>query len=325
MTAPAQDAVLRIGEVIGVEGRRISVLVDKAKNLSHMFLGGEIITNIAVNSYLEIRKGFLCIIGRVEGERIEDEFRTDSHGERQPTNRSKRILTVGLAGYIDERGRFNGGTRELPLVGNEAFLLSRDQLRRVHDLVRDPKRPLTTFSNAEVRLLLAYRPKGTYHTRTWTLILCLMDTGIRIDEALGLERSKVNLDALNITVLGKGNKERIVPISLEFRKHLFRWLQKTEGRYVFGARTGTRLTYRNSYRDIKNLCKRIGIEGEHVHPHSCRHFFAVSYIRNGGDIYRLSRILGHTSISTTQLYLRSMGVEHLLEGHSQFSPLAKLA
>jgi site-specific recombinase XerD len=191
-------------------------------------------------------------------------------------------------------------------------------------LLPDPKRPLTTFSNAEVRLLLAYKPKGTYHTRTWTLILCLMDTGIRIDEALGLERSKVNLDALNITVLGKGNKERIVPISLEFRKHLFRWLQKTEGRYVFGARTGTRLTYRNSYRDIKNLCKRIGIEGEHVHPHSCRHYFAVNYIRNGGDIYRLSRILGHTSISTTQLYLRSMGVEHLLEAHSQFSPLAKL-
>lgn len=137
MSGPTQDAVLRIGEVIGVEGRRISVLVDKAKNLSHMFLGGDIITNIAVNSYLEIRKGFLCIIGRVEGERIEDEFRTDSHGERQPTNRSKRILTIGLAGYIDERGRFNGGTRELPLVGNEAFLLARDQLRRVHDLVRD--------------------------------------------------------------------------------------------------------------------------------------------------------------------------------------------
>jgi hypothetical protein len=137
MSGPVQDAVLRIGEVIGVEGRRISVFVDKAKNVSHMFLGGDIITNIAVNSYLDIRKGFLFIIGRVEGERIEDEFRSDSYGERQPTNRSKRILTVGLAGYIDERGRFNGGTRELPLVGNEAFLLARDQLRRVHDLVRD--------------------------------------------------------------------------------------------------------------------------------------------------------------------------------------------
>lgn len=98
-----------------------------------------------------------------------------------------------------------------------------------------------------------------------------------------------------------------------------------QSEYFFYSRTGGRkLTYRNSYRDLKNVCRKIGIEGEHVHPHSFRHYFAVSYIRNGGDIYRLSRILGHTSISTTQLYLRSMGVEHLLEGHSQFSPLAKL-
>ena len=73
------------------------------------------------------------------------------------------------------------------------------------------------------------------------------------------------------------------------------------------------------------MCDCIGIRGEHVHPHSFRHYFAVSYIRNGGDIYRLSRILRHTQISTTQLYLRSMGVEHLLEGHSQFSPLARMA
>jgi site-specific recombinase XerD len=192
-------------------------------------------------------------------------------------------------------------------------------------LLPNPNKPLSTFSDTDVRLILSFKPKGPYQLRTWTLIICLLDTGIRIDEALGLERSKVNLDTLQITVLGKGNKERIVPISLEFRKHLFRFMQKSEGQYVFGARTGLRLQYRNSYRDIKNLCKRIGFEGEHVHPHSCRHYFAVSYIRNGGDIYRLSRILGHTSISTTQLYLRSMGVEHLLEGHSQFSPLARLA
>jgi integrase/recombinase XerD len=191
-------------------------------------------------------------------------------------------------------------------------------------LLPDPKKPLNTFSNADVRLLLAHKPKGAYHTRTWTLILCLMDTGIRIDEALGLERRNVDLDAFHMKVLGKGNKERIVPISLEFRKHLFRFMQKSDGRYVFAARTGLKLQYRNAYRDMRNLCNRIGIVGDHVHPHSCRHYFAVSYIRNGGDIYRLSRILGHTSISTTQLYLRSMGVEHLLEGHSQFSPLARL-
>jgi site-specific recombinase XerD len=74
---------------------------------------------------------------------------------------------------------------------------------------------------------------------------------------------------------------------------------------------------------LVKLCAAMGITGEHVHPHALRHAFACSYIRQGGDIYRLSRILGHCSISTTQLYLRSMGVEHLAEGH--LSPLARLA
>jgi uncharacterized protein len=132
-----RDAVLRIGEVTAVEGRRIYVLVDKRKNLSHMFLDGDLLTNIAVNSYLEIRKGFLSIIGRVEGERIEEDFARQDGTAREPTNRSKRVLTVALVGYIDEHGQFSGGTRELPLIGNEAFLLTREQLRRVHDMVRD--------------------------------------------------------------------------------------------------------------------------------------------------------------------------------------------
>ena len=91
---------------------------------------------------------------------------------------------------------------------------------------------------------------------------------------------------------------------------------------MFSTRRGGRLRYRNVYRDIKALCCAAGVVGAHVHPHNLRHCFAVHYIRRGGDIYRLSRILGHSTISTTQLYLRSMGIEHLREGHARFSPLA---
>src|SRR4029079_9040592 len=96
MSPVARDAVLRVGEVTAVEGRRIYILVDKKKNLSHMFLDGDVITNIAVNNYVAIRKGFLSIIGRVEGERIEEYFRRGADDEREPTDRNKRILTVAL-------------------------------------------------------------------------------------------------------------------------------------------------------------------------------------------------------------------------------------
>lgn len=132
-----RDAVLRIGEVSAVDGRRIYVLVDKNKNLSDMFFDGDILKNISVNSYIEIRKGFLSIIGRVEGEKIEEEYRPPSDSEhRNAVARDKRVLTVSLSGYIDATGEFVGGTKELPLIGNEAYIVTREKIHRVHNLVR---------------------------------------------------------------------------------------------------------------------------------------------------------------------------------------------
>jgi site-specific recombinase XerD len=180
---------------------------------------------------------------------------------------------------------------------------------------------LPTFSDAEMQGLLSYRPKSVYQMRAWLLVLTLLDTGIRIDEALGLEQSKVDLDSLQLRVVGKGNKERVVPFSMALRRHLYRFLSKSPGRFVFQTGRGDRLMYRNVYRDIKRVCELAGVSGSNVHPHAFRHFFAVNFIRQGQDIYRLSRILGHTSISTTQLYLRSMTAEQVGEGHC--SPLTR--
>ncbi len=192
----------------------------------------------------------------------------------------------------------------------------------------NPQKPLRGISDVEVRAILAFRPVVKQAVRTWTLITLLLDTGVRIDEALGLTVANVDMDGLSIRVLGKGNRERLVPFSFELRKHLFRY-SRSEVRadisspFVFCSGDGSQLMYRNAYRDIKNLCAKAGVTGEHVHPHSFRHKFATTYIRRGGDIYRLSRILGHSTISTTQVYLRSMGIEHLGERHSALSPLSR--
>jgi integrase/recombinase XerD len=125
-------------------------------------------------------------------------------------------------------------------------------------------------------------------------------------------------------VRGKGNRERLVPISLECRKRLYVMLKGATADPVFPTYSGLRLTTRNAYRDIKALCGAAGVTGAHVHPHTFRHCFAVTYIRRGGDIYRLSRLLGHASITTTQRYLRSMGVDAIHEGHQRFTPLSPL-
>lgn len=189
-------------------------------------------------------------------------------------------------------------------------------------ILRAPQHQITLLSPADVRAILLFKPNRRIELRTWVLTLLLLDTGIRIDEALNIERKRVDLDNLSLVVMGKGRKERQVPFSHEMRKILYRWMSKAGATttYLFNTQSGARVLYRNAFRDVQRLMSRVGIS-VHAHPHLFRHQFAATYIRQGGDIYRLSRLLGHTSISTTQIYLRSMGVEDLRAGQERLTPL----
>jgi len=123
----------------------------------------------------------------------------------------------------------------------------------------------------------------------------------RVSEALSLERADVDLDGLALRVMGKGRKVRLVPISAELRKHLVRFLDRTDGRYVFHTFGGSRLERHNVYENLQRLCSRIGITCR-ANLHNFRHAFAAHSMKNGLDVFRLSRILGHTNIATTQIY-----------------------
>ncbi|MER5173427.1 ATP-binding protein [Thioclava kandeliae] len=128
-----KEAILRVGEVTEVTGRKISVTVDKDKNLSELFFDGDLIRNVAVGSYIDIRKGFFSLIGKVDGEFARPDFAQDSAASKVPS--AKRSLSISLVGYVDRSGKFFGGTKELPLVGNEAFLLTSERVHQIHSLV----------------------------------------------------------------------------------------------------------------------------------------------------------------------------------------------
>ena len=131
-----RDSVTRIGEVCEVQGRKIFVRVDREKNLSDLHLDGDVLKNVAVNSYVEIRKGFQSIIGRVEGEKVEEELIRGESPRFNELRKIRRTLSVSLSGYIDQKGKFSGGTRELPLVGNEAYIVTKELTQVVHSLVQ---------------------------------------------------------------------------------------------------------------------------------------------------------------------------------------------
>lgn len=180
-------------------------------------------------------------------------------------------------------------------------------------LMKAPKTQPTTLSVEDVHLLVMFKPTCPSHERTRALALLLLDTGLRIKEALSLTPDKVDLDGFTLRCRGKGDKDRLVPFSPDLRRVLFIQLRDHSGPYVFGTRDGRPLEYQNARRDIIKCCRKAGITKK-VHPHLLRHSFACHYLKSGGDLYRLSRLLGHSSVATTELYLRSMGFEDLRAG-----------
>ena len=189
--------------------------------------------------------------------------------------------------------------------------------------LKEEQKILATFSREQVAKLVHWKPVGRNQIRAHAIALVALDTGMRISELLGLARKDVDFDNLVFLVHGKGNKQRLVPVSIELRKVLFRYMANHQQARVFCTSTGTALSVRNSERDFKVLCRKAGIVGVRCSWHTLRHSFAVNYLRAGGNLYYLQRILGHSSISTTERYLRSLGIEDLQRVHDGLSLLSR--
>jgi integrase/recombinase XerD len=178
------------------------------------------------------------------------------------------------------------------------------------------QKTLPTFSPTQVARLVAWPARSKSQQRIKVLYCLILDTGLRASEALGLHTDDVDFDNLLIKVMGKGQKERLVPMSMELRKILWRWLQKQQGQYVFATRTGTHLSLRNAERDFAKVCKILGITNVRRLLHALRHTFALNYIRNGGNAFMLQRILGHTTLEMTRRYV-NLQTADLQSRHNQ--------
>jgi integrase/recombinase XerD len=191
--------------------------------------------------------------------------------------------------------------------------------------LKEEQKVVSTLSDQEVAKLLSFKPSGINMKRAHVAALTILDTGIRSSELLGLTKEDINLDDLVMKIHGKGNKQRLVPFTIELRKHLYRYSaaeQKERPRpYQFGTRYDTKVTIRNLERDFHTLGKECGLTG--VRPHALRHTFSAAWIRRGGDIFLLSRCLGHSDVSTTVRYLRSLGIEDIRAAHQRVSLLSR--
>ena len=188
------------------------------------------------------------------------------------------------------------------------------------------------LSEAEVERLLdralleADDPDASNALRTHVALELLYATGMRVSELCALPRMAVPREGPMMTVLGKGNKERLVPLSPPAREALDRWLANlTPGRFLFPApgRAG-HVARQVIARDIKALAARAGLPASKVSPHVLRHAFASHLLQNGADLRAVQRLLGHADIATTQVYTHVME-ERLHALVAEHHPLAKTA
>jgi integrase/recombinase XerD len=178
------------------------------------------------------------------------------------------------------------------------------------DLPRRTRRLPRTLSPAEAeRLVEAAAGTQPRDLRDRALAELLYGAGLRVSEAVSLERGGVDLENRLVRCLGKGDKERIVPIGRQaaeaLRRYLARgrpFLDRRHRPELFLNAKGGPLTRAGAFLILRRLAARAGLEPERVHPHLLRHSFATHLLENGADLRSVQEMLGHADLSTTELY-----------------------
>jgi integrase/recombinase XerC len=213
--------------------------------------------------------------------------------------------------------------------------LQREELRADSPLdgITNPKqgRPLPKSVSVDQMLMLLDAPPATTTAgkRDRAMLEVLYAAGLRVSELVGLDLDTIDLDGQSVRVLGKGSKTRIVPIHRRCVGVVEIWLKvrpkllgsREDHGALFLNQRGGRLTSRSVRRVLENAILRCSV-GQHVHPHTLRHAFATHLLGSGVGLRHIQELLGHESISTTQVYTH-VGIEHLMAVYDSAHPRAQ--
>jgi integrase/recombinase XerD len=158
--------------------------------------------------------------------------------------------------------------------------------------------------------------------RDRALLELLYATGLRVSELTELEVGDVNLKLGFVRCMGKGSKERIVPLGRKAIEAIVRYLESRKGgsTALFPGRSGGKLTRVTCWKIIKRYAALAGVTG-HVSPHTLRHSFATHLLERGADLRSIQEMLGHADISTTEIYTH-VSADHLREVYQSTHPRA---
>jgi len=195
------------------------------------------------------------------------------------------------------------------------------------ELIGSPKSPNylpSVLSPEDIEQLLNFKPKNAQEIRDMAIVELIYSSGLRVSEAINVNLNDFEESKDFLRVLGKGSKTRLVPVGRCAQSAINKWINKrktlaTVDEALFVNLRGKRISARSIQERIKHLALRQGLPP--VNPHMLRHSFATHLLESSGDLRSIQELLGHSSLSTTQIYTR-LDYQHLIKVYEKSHPRA---
>ena len=227
-----------------------------------------------------------------------------------------KLSTKDIEKYITDLSEYAPATVSRNISSIKGFYTYMNKIGKIKtnpsETIKEPKLGIhlpTYLTIDEVNKLLDINVQTNYDYRNKAILELMYATGLRISEVVDLEFKNIDFDDCIVRIIGKGSKERIVPINdyaLDALKDYINiarpcMLIKGENNYIFINNHGSKMTRQGIFKMIKKECLIKGIT-KNISPHTLRHTFATHLLENGADLRVIQELLGHSDISTTQIY-----------------------
>ena len=182
------------------------------------------------------------------------------------------------------------------------------------------------IDNEQIQQLLADDSKSPIDLRDKAILELMYSSGLRLSELQGLNLNNINIRAREVRVVGKGNKERLLPFGRYASQAIQQWLKvrslfNPKDEALFVSQLGNRLSHRAIQKRVETWGRRQGLNS-HLNPHKLRHSFATHMLEATSDLRAVQELLGHRHLSTTQIYTH-LDFQHLANVYDQAHPRAK--
>jgi len=242
------------------------------------------------------------------------------HLLEQGVSQMRAVERVHVTGYLEaleadglgarSRARALVSVRRLVRFAENEGMLESDPLEGVYGPRLPQTLPRTLAAHESAALIAAVDTGRPLGLRDRAMLEVLYGAGLRVSELVSLPLAALDLRAGLVRVLGKGNKERLVPLGEAAARAIERYLNeerpalagKRRSEAMFLTRRGNAMTRQNFFARLRELATRAGLDAARVSPHVLRHAFATDLLEGGADLRSVQAMLGHADLSTTQIY-----------------------